>query len=46
MTETSLLTVLQATNPESVSLGWNSYVRAVFCLEALSLSLFFFLKFF
>ena len=37
MTETSFLTVAQATNPESVSLGWNWYVRAVLCLEALSL---------
>ena len=42
MTETSFLTVAQATSPESVSLGWDWYVRAIFCLEALSLSLSFF----
>ena len=41
MTETSFVTVAQSTNPESVSLGWNWYVRAILCLEALSLSLFF-----
>ena len=46
MTETSFLTVAQPTSPESVSLGWDWYVRAIFCLEALSLFFFFVLSFF
>ena len=41
MTESSSLTVGEATDPQSVSLGWNQYVsRAIPCLAGLWESLF------